>query len=596
MGNKKGNARGKRVKKSGKGPAAAVTVCVCAAVVLIGGYLGLCTWAGWHILPNSTAGGVEIGGLSYTAAAERLTSIAGDYRGQTVNLTYGQVSIPCELDRAGLAFDSKSVIEQLSAGEESFLRRGAVWLGALTSGERREIDSALIFRNQDYVDDLINHVTASMDQPVVQHQMQMEESYILFTRGQAGMAVNTQTMEAALLERLSDGDFSDFQVDAQITEPEDPDFETLRQGMYVEPQNASLDPTTFEITPSVTGKSLDPATAQALFERAEPGESIQIPLVLTEPEITTEKLQASLFADMLGEATSKVEGTANRISNVRLAGSMCEGSIILPGEEFSYWSKISPCSADQGFLPAPAYSNGKTVQSIGGGVCQMSSSIYCAALHANLEIVERRPHTYAVGYLDDGCDAMFSGGTSDFRFKNNTDYPIKIVVNYKAPKLTVQIWGTKTDDTYVEIEQNYLSWTYPTTVYQIDDSVPAGTTKTEQTAYTGRKVEAYRCVYAGDGTLISRTLESVNNYAKRDKIVLVNSADAALYGLAAPGETPAPEETPVPEVTPTPEAPSVPEVTPTPETPSVPDAASTPEISPTPEATPIPDIPPAPEA
>lgn len=223
--------------------------------------------------------------------------------------------------------------------------------------------------------------------------------------------------------------------------------------MYAEPQNAELDPETYEIAPSTDGLSFDVAAAQALFERAESGESFLIPLERTAPEITTEKLEASLFADLLSEAESKVGGTSNRISNVRLAGSMCDGSIVLPGEEFSYWSKISPCSAAQGFLPAPAYSNGKTVQATGGGVCQMSSTIYYAALKSNLEIVERRPHTYAVDYVPDGCDAMFSGGSSDFRFKNNTDYPIKIVVNYEAPKLTVQIWGTKTDDTYVEMER-----------------------------------------------------------------------------------------------------------------------------------------------
>lgn len=584
------------MKKGGKGPVIAITACVCAAAVLIGGYLGLCTWAGWHILPNSSVGGVEIGGLSRTEAAERLASIAGNCRGKTVNLTYGQVSIPCDLDRAGLTFDDASALGQLSAWEESFLRRGAVWLGALIGGEKRETEGALIFQNQDYVDDLMDQVAASLDQPVVQHQIEVEESYILLKRGQAGMAVDTQAVETALLERLSNDDLSDFEVDARITEPEELDFEALRQQIDTEPQNAALDPLTFEITPSVTGKSFDPATAQALFERTEPGESCRIPLILTEPEITTEKLQASLFSDMLGEAVSTVSGSSGRKSNVKLAGQLVNETILLPGEEFSYWSKIAPCTREQGFLPAPTYLDGKTVDGIGGGVCQVSSSIYYACLYANLQIVQRNQHTYAVGYLPNGGDAMVSSGTSDFKFKNNTEYPIKITANVENSKLTVQIWGTKTDDTYVKMEFNNTSSTPYETVYKIDDSVPAGSTKVESTGYKGYTNETYRCIYAGDGTLISRTLESRNNYRKRDKIVLINSADAALYGLAAPGETPAPEVTPTPEATPAPEVPSVPDVTPTPEAPSTPEATPSPEVPTVPEATPVPEVPSLPEA
>jgi vancomycin resistance protein YoaR len=436
------------------------------------------------------------------------------------------------------------------------------------------------------VDGLLEQVTASLDQPVVQHQAQVGDSSILFTRGQAGMAVNTETTEAALLERISQGDFSDLPLEASITEPDDPDFQGLYEQVHTDPTDASLNPSTYEITPSSNGVSFDVTAAQTQFDSTQPGESYSIPLTVTQPQVTTEKLQASLFADLLGEAKSTVKGSDNRASNVRLAGELCNGSIVLPGEEFSYWSKISPCSASQGFLPAPGYSGGKTVQTIGGGVCQMSSSIYYASLLSNLEIVERHNHTYAIDYLPDGCDAMFSGGYSDYRFKNNTAYPIKIVVKMVDRSLTVQIWGTKTDDTYVKIETKELSRTQPTTIYQIDDSVPAGTTKTEQTSYIGRKVEAYRCVYSANGTLLSKTLESVSNYQKRDAIVLVNSADAAKYGLEG-GTTTTTTTTTTPE--PSPSASTTPAAQPSPSPSTTPSAEPSPE--PSPEQTPEPTTP-----
>ncbi len=547
------NNTGKRQQRQkwAKVSTVVVVVCACASVLLVCAYVGVCIWASSHILPNSAAGSVDLSGLSYATAETRLKATAADYQDQTVILTCFGENIPCKLNLAGLAYDIDSVIRQLSAGEDSFLRRGITWLKASASGKHHEARGAVVFQNRDYLDKLLAKATATLNQPVVQHQVMIGETYITLKRGQTGMVVDTQKTIETLLDHLSECDLSDIPLEIQITEPDEIDFTELYQQVYREPLNAAMDSNTYEIIPDAYGVSFMITTAQALFERTEPGGTCRVPLVLTDPEITAEELEASLFSDLLGEAKSTVGGINNRVSNVRLAGAMCNGSIVMPGEEFSYWSKISPCSAAQGFLPAPAYSGGKTVQATGGGVCQMSSSIYYAALLSNLEIVERHNHSYAIEYLPDGCDAMFSAGYSDFRFKNNTPYPIKIMVTLENRNLSVQIWGTKTDDTYVQIETKPLSWANPTTIYQIDNSVPEGTTQVEQTAYTGRNVETYRCIYTADGTLISKTLESVSNYQKRDAIVLVNSADAAKYGLGGeviPKVTPMPLEEIVPHV------------------------------------------------
>lgn len=141
---------------------------------------------------------------------------------------------------------------------------------------------------------------------MVQHKIEVGEDSIRFTRGQAGMAIDTVTVEAALLAKIAANDYSDLALEAAVTEPDEPDFEELLRQVYAEPQNAELDPETYEIAPSTDGLSFDVAAAQALFERAESGESFLIPLERTAPEITTEKLEASLFADLLSEAESKV--------------------------------------------------------------------------------------------------------------------------------------------------------------------------------------------------------------------------------------------------------------------------------------------------
>lgn len=557
MANKKERTEGKRVAKKSKGFKAPLAA-ACAIGVIAALYIGLCAWAGSHVLPNSSAAGVELGGLSTADAEARLEQAARKWRGQSVPLTFNGQSVPCELDKAEVGFDTETVLEQLTA-RDSFPLRGAAWIKALVSGEGRQAENAMLFEDQLYMDGLLTELNSAMSNPVEQHSVTVGETDIRIAVGHAGQAIDTVTLEETLLAKLEAEDLSDLELTAQITQPDEIDWEALHSEIYVEAANAALDGETFEITPSVTGVSFDIATAQALYERTGAGESFTIPLVFTEPEITTEKMEASLFADVLGEGKSNVSGSSGRRANVKLAGELCDGTILLPGEEFSYWSKIAPCTKEQGFQEAPTYRNGETVPGVGGGVCQMSSTIYTACLYANLEIVERRNHTYAVGYLDNGSDAMVSEGTSDFRFKNNTQWPIKLVITMEGQKLTVQVWGTKTDDTYVKMEFNDLSSNPYTTVYKIDDSVPAGTTKVSVTGYNGYKNETYRCVYAGDGTLISRTLESKNSYARRDRIVLINSADAAKYGLDAGGK-PLPEATPTP--TPTPAPATTPEVTP----------------------------------
>lgn len=568
---------GKRVvKKSSRAPVGLIVV-LCAVAAVAALYLGLCVWAGGHILPNSSAAGVELGGLSHAAAEKQMQQAAQEFRDKTVNLTCGGVSIPCELGKAGLSWDSAQVLSQLSS-EGSFFTRGAAWLRAL-GGERSVDEGALRFEDQLYMDGLITELTSAMSNPVEQHSVAVGETEIRITAGHAGQSIDTTTVEAVLCERIANGrDYSDLALEAVVTQPDALDLESLHAEIYVEPMNAALNGETFEITPSVTGVSFDIPTAQALFERAEAGETVVVPLVFTQPEVTTELMEASLFANVLGEAKSTVSGSAARKSNVKLACSMVTETILLPGEEFSYWSMITPCSKEQGFQDAPTYVNGETVPGVGGGVCQVSSSIYTATLYANLEIVQRNQHTYAVGYLPDGNDAMVNGGSSDFKFRNSTEWPIKIVAGVEGSKLTVQILGTKTDDTYVKLEFVELSSNPYETIYQIDNSVPAGTPKEKTSGYRGRKTETYRCIYDGNGNLIGRTLENKNSYARRDRILLINSADAAKYNVdpvsgaklpesqvtpaPAVSATPAVSTTPVPETTPAPSAEPTPEVTP----------------------------------
>ncbi len=544
---------GKRMapkQKGAKGPLIAV---VCILAVLVAAYAGLCFWAGAHTLPNSSFLGMDMSSMT-EAEARAVIAQAPESLPRKIALTYANTVLTFEGDKVGLAVDADAALACVTVNRKPFLQRGAAWLQGLS--QTHEVDPSLLqFKDKTYLDGLLTDVNTQLSNPVEQHQVRtdLDRGLITITKGRTGQAMDTATVEAALLNKLIAKDTSPLPLTAVFTEPEPINFDQLYEDIYIEPVNAALDGETHQIVPSVTGVSFAVGTARAQFGALDPGEMTDIPLIFTQPEITTQIMEEKLFADNLGKAYSWVSGSENRLANVTLAADFCRDTILLPGEEFSYWSKIDPCTVEQGFKPAPSYLNGKTVDSIGGGICQVSSSIYAACLLANLEIVQRNQHTYAVGYLPEGSDAMVNGGSSDFKFKNNTEWPIKIEIILKGRNLYVNIWGTKTDDTYVEMEFNNTSSTPWQTVYKIDNSIPAGSPKEEVTPYTGYKNETYRCVYAGDGTLISRTLESKNNYRKRDKVILINAADAAQYNVDPVTGEKLPEPAPTPE-TPAPSA------------------------------------------
>ena len=230
------------------------------------------------------------------------------------------------------------------------------------------------------------------------------------------------------------------------------------------------------------------------------------------------------FPDVLATCTTYVSGAWGRIQNVRKAAQNISGTVLNCGDQFSYNDAIGPTTADYGFYAAPGYVGGKTVDVYGGGVCQVSSTLYYATLKADLEIVMRYCHQYAPGYIKWGCDATVYDGFPDFIFANNTDYPIKIVTYWNDNNVTVEILGTKVDDSYVEMVSETVDVIPWETVYEETDELAPGEKQEIQTPYTGYVVQTWRNVYAGDGSLLSSTFEATSNYESRDQIIRIGKA------------------------------------------------------------------------
>ena len=531
------------------------------AAALIGAYAALCAVAGrGEIYPNVMVSGVALGGMTCEEAEATLTQAMQDRpaeegRGVVFQLRAADgVSATVQVPLSSVETDCAATVARAwNVGNSSSpVTRGGAYLRCLVGGE----EVLPVYADGSAFEEILDRAEAQIGREAVESSWSVDDTHLILTKGQPGNLVDRQALKKAAFDRLGSNDMVDlstaqpqFTVDLAQSLPQDLKLEDVLSQVEKKVQNAAFDREKKQFQADSKGISFDSQAAQQAFDAMDWGETKKIPLIITQPETTVADLAPYLYQDTLGSCSTNISGTANRVHNISLAAQFFNGTVLLPGEEFSYNGKVGSRTASRGFLPAPAYVSGETVQETGGGVCQGSSTVYLASLRANLEIVERYNHGYITRYVPDGMDATVYYGAKDFRFKNNTPFPIKIVGTVSGRTLTVNILGTKSDNVKVEMTNQTVGTTGYKTVYKVDKSLPAGSTQVSVTPYTGYTVKVYRNLYE-NGKLLSTKLESTNVYRSRDKVVMVSPQDAYRYGIPGyaapkPANPPAPDaETP----------------------------------------------------
>lgn len=537
---------GQRIEKTPKGEhkkgrKGAVLAGVAAAVVLCG-YLGLCAWAGGRdaILPHVSISGLDVSGMTQDQAADALKNALAEESGDPITLNISCEGWSGQLSAADLAVDQEATVQAaMQAGEGPFLARGGQYLAHLL-GAGSQVELALQDQ-QPALTTLLEDMERQVGDVTMAH-WQVSGQTLELTKGVTGLAADEDQAVQLLHQALDQGFAQKFgqgeqnvtvDVDLPVTQtpPQEPDFDTVHRDVYTEPKDAALDGTTHEIVAESVGLDFDPAQLKAAYDQAGEGETVSIPLTVTQPKETKASLSAKLFRDLLGKGTTKVGGSAARKNNVALSAKACNGVILLPGEVFSYNGTTGSRSADKGYQAAPVYVGGASTDEVGGGICQTSSTIYYAVLHTTLEVVERRSHMYNTGYVPAGMDATVYYGSTDFRFKNNTNYPVKIVTeSYDqggSRYLTVKLYGTNETGTYAVPKSTTYDQVTPTTQYKADSSIPRGTTQVDrkQNPYTGVKAKTVRYVYNKDGSLKEEQIMGASTYKMRPKTIYYNPAD-----------------------------------------------------------------------
>lgn len=246
---------------------------------------------------------------------------------------------------------------------------------------------------------------------------------------------------------------------------------------------------------------------------------------ITEPEGSAEEL--ANIKDLLGSFTTSFSTSgSNRCKNVSSGASHINGTVLYPGEEFSAYETVSPFTEANGYAMAGSYLNGEVVDSMGGGICQVSTTLYNAVLRAELNVTERSPHSMTVHYVDLSEDAAIAGTYKDFKFVNSTEYPIYIEgYTTSDKKITFNIYGKETRDKNrtISFESQMVSETPATTILQEDAGQGIGYKAVSSKGSSGYVAELYKIVKV-NGVETDRIKVNKSTYKGTNRVVTYGTA------------------------------------------------------------------------
>ena len=281
----------------------------------------------------------------------------------------------------------------------------------------------------------------------------------------------------------------------------------------------------FQVVGGKQGMAVDEAAATTVIlefiENEYDGISgtIDIPTLITEPIGSAEEL--AKVKDLLGSfKTSFKTSDADRSKNVRTGAGHIDGTVLYPGEVFSAYEYVNPFTEENGYAMAGSFLNGKTVDSLGGGICQVSSTLYNAVLKAELEIVERSPHSMMVSYVQASADAAIAGTWKDLKFKNSSDAPIYIeAYTTDGKQLVFNIYGQETRPSGRTIKYvNKVLESTPAVTELVADPAQGIGYRMVESGHNGCKAELYKEVYV-DGVLQSSERVNKSNYMVSNRVV-----------------------------------------------------------------------------
>lgn len=447
--------------------------------------------------------GIDVSNLSIEEATNKINEAIQMELALGLDLVYGEAyKIDFDANQIQYTYDvAKAVKQAYSIGKsDNIIWNNYRLLLTAFLGTNIEVEANY---QEESLTGIVDDISAKIPGIVVQASYYIEDDELIINNGKSGIAVKKDELKNAILENIQSRnameimqDSSDQVIEIQVenVEPDPIDLDKIYQEIYSEPKDAYYIAEPFQLFREENGVdfAISMEEAKAIVAQVNLEEYV-IPLKLTPATKTIDDIGTEAFPYLISSYSTKYDASnVNRSGNLKIAANKINGTVLMPGEEFSYNEVVGKRTIEEGYRNAKIYENGQVVDGLAGGICQISSTLYNAVLLANLEITERRNHSYTTSYVPAGRDATVVYGTQDFKFKNSRTYPIKIEANVANGIAEFKIHGIKEE---IEYEIKIIPVTTQTIPYAIefvpDPALVPGQQVVTQAGHSGYKVTTY---------------------------------------------------------------------------------------------------------
>lgn len=412
--------------------------------------------------------GLDVSGLSKSDAKYQLDNYISQKLTEEIIVKHGDFETTISLSQIEASIDTKTAAENaFKIGREGNpFQNDYQVLKTLFNNVNIPLTTSV---NTEQLTQNLQEISTQLPDAVMQSSYYQEDNNLIITSGKAGYVIDIEPTIEAIKNSISNFSCIDTPIELVVKEeqPAAIDIEKIHNEIYKEPVDAYYTTNPFTVYPSENGLDFKISVEEAKqLITAEAKDEYTIPLKTLYPSVTTSMIGTEAFPDQLASfSTNYNTRDTDRTTNLRLAANKVNGTVLMPGETFSYNKVVGQRTIAAGYKEAPIYVNGQVVDGLGGGICQISSTLYNAVIYANLDIVTRSNHQFVPSYVTASRDATVVYGSTDFQFKNNRKYPIKIMCSVSGGVASVRIFGLKQDDDYDVQISSYITGQTSTATY-----------------------------------------------------------------------------------------------------------------------------------
>lgn len=473
-----------------------------------------------NVIFGISVNNIDVSNLSKQEALSKLNTELGDSFNKDIVLTRGNYSVTINTSEIQATYDLDESVELAynigRSGNNIFANNFEVLKSIIL---KKNITPAITYNNK-LLDEKFNEIDKQIPDRLIDVNYKIEDNNLIISSGFDGYRIKRNELKEKILSGLANDNLK-IEIPVEKYHTDDVDIDAIYQEVYKEPKDATFQANPYELHKEENGLDFAISLDEARAMVADRQDTYTIPLKVLKPKVTIKLLPQEAFPDELATySTTYASSNYNRSQNIAIAASTVNGTVLMPGETFSYNETLGQRTVAKGYREAGAYVNGQVSSEVGGGICQVSSTLYNAALLTNLEIVARTNHSFEPSYVPAGQDATVSWKSPDFQFKNNRNYPIKLVASAGSGRITFTIYGVKSENDYEVKIQSSKTGSIPfSTSYENDPTLPVGTTKVKQAGSNGCRSVTYKILYK-DGQEVSRTLINSDTYNPHNQVIL----------------------------------------------------------------------------